>query len=145
VIVGLDANILCYALDDAYVEHKKTKELLLNLSSENRIAVNPTIIHEAYHVLVYSQKWLPQDASGALKILLKNPYLEFFSQTKNISQIALSLSEHYKLGGRDGLIVANFIANKLALMYTHDEELVILQKIKWKNSTLNFQDPISIQ
>jgi predicted nucleic acid-binding protein len=60
VIVGLDANILCYALDHAYVEHKKTKELLLNLSSDNRIAVNPTIIHEAYHVLVYSQKWLPK-------------------------------------------------------------------------------------
>jgi hypothetical protein len=49
-----------------------------------------------------------QDASGALKILLKNPYLEFFSK-KNISQIALSLSEHYKLGRRDGLIAANFI------------------------------------
>jgi predicted nucleic acid-binding protein len=94
-------------------------------------------------VLVYSQKWLPQDAAGALKILLKNPYIEFFSQTKNISQIALSLSEHYKLGGRDGLIVANFLANKLTLMYTHDKELLALQKIKWKNSTLNFQDPTS--
>lgn len=141
--VGLDANILCYALDDAYLEHEKTKQLLLNLSSENRIAVNPTIIHETYHVLVYSQKWLPQDASNALKILLKNPYLEFFSQTKNISQIALSLSVHYNLGGRDGLIAANFLANRLTLMYTHEKELVVLKKIKWKNSTLNFQDPIS--
>ena len=141
--VGLDANILCYALDDAYLEHEKTKQLLLNLSSENRIAVNPTIIHETYHVLVYSQKWLPQDASNALKILLKNPYLEFFSQTKNISQIALSLSVHYNLGGRDGLIAANFLTNKLTIMYTHDKELVVLKKIKWKNSTLNFQDPIS--
>ena len=141
--VGLDANILCYALDDAYLELEKTKQLLLNLSSENRIAVNPTIIHETYHVLVYSQKWLPQDASNALKILLKNPYLEFFSQTKNISQIALSLSVHYNLGGRDGLIAANFLANRLTLMYTHEKELVVLKKIKWKNSTLNFQDPIS--
>jgi len=141
--VGLDANILCYALDDAYLEHEKTKQLLLNLSSENRIAVNPTIIHETYHVLVYSQKWLPQDASNALKILLKNPYLEFFSQTKNISQIALSLSVHYNLGGRDGLIAANFLANRLTLMYTHEKELIVLKKIKWKNSTLNFQDPIS--
>ena len=80
--VGLDANILCYALDDAYIEHEKTKELLLNLSSNNRIAVNPTIIHETYHVLVYSQKWLPQDASDALKILLKNPYLDFLVKQK---------------------------------------------------------------
>lgn len=36
--VGLDTNILCYALDPAYPEHEKVKELLLNLSPENLIA-----------------------------------------------------------------------------------------------------------
>ena len=55
---GLDTNIICYSLDDAYPEHEKLKNLLLDLSPENKVAVNPTVIHEAYHVLVFTQKWL---------------------------------------------------------------------------------------
>ncbi|MCW3996416.1 MAG: hypothetical protein NWE98_09770 [Candidatus Bathyarchaeota archaeon] len=37
VIIGLDTNILCYALDKAYPENEKAKGLLTNLSPENRI------------------------------------------------------------------------------------------------------------
>jgi predicted nucleic acid-binding protein len=46
MIIGLDTNILCYALDPAYPEHEKLKDLLFNLSTENRLALNPTIIQE---------------------------------------------------------------------------------------------------
>ncbi|KPV63596.1 MAG: hypothetical protein AOA66_0728 [Candidatus Bathyarchaeota archaeon BA2] len=54
--VGLDTNILCYCLDPAFPEHGKLKDLLLNLSSDNRVAINPTILHETYHTLVFGQK-----------------------------------------------------------------------------------------
>ncbi len=141
MILGLDSNILCYALDNAYPEHKIARKLLLDLSSDNRIAINPTIIHEAYHVLVYSQKWFPTDAADTLKILLKNPYIEFFNQTKNITLTALGLSRQYNLGGRDGLIISNFLSNKITLMYTHDKELLSLERILWKNRTLIIEDP----
>jgi predicted nucleic acid-binding protein len=53
MIVGLDANIICYALDDAYPEHEKLKSLLIDLSPKNQIALNPTTIHETYHTLVF--------------------------------------------------------------------------------------------
>jgi len=53
--VGLDANIICYALDDAYPEHEKLKCLLLDLSPENKNALNPTTIHEAYHTHVLTR------------------------------------------------------------------------------------------
>jgi hypothetical protein len=47
MIVGSDANIICHAFDDAYPEHEKLKDLLLKLSPQNEIVINPTIILEA--------------------------------------------------------------------------------------------------
>ena len=143
MIVGLDANIICYALDENYPENEKLGNLFLNLSPENRIALNPTTLHEAYHVLVYSQKWFPEDAAKELKLLLKHEYTVFFSQTRKNCTIALNLSVKYKIGGRDALIIANFIANKIPIMYTHDKELLKIQKITWKNTNITFKDPLT--
>ena len=142
MIIGLDANIICYALDEEYPENKKAGKLILNLSTENKIALNPTTLHETYHTLVFGQKWIPQDAVKTLKMLLKHPYIEFFNQTMKNSIIALNLSVQLGLGGRDALIIANFLANKIPTMYTHDRELVKLEKISWKNSNLTFEDPL---
>ena len=141
MIAGLDTNVLCFALDDTYVEHDRVKGLLINSSSDNKIALNPTTIHEASHVLVFSQKWKPQEAADALKTILGDPYSEFFNQTRKISIIALNLSVKHSLGGRDALIIANFLANQIPLIYTADKELLKLQKITWKNTSLTFKDP----
>ena len=143
MIAGLDTNILCYALDPAYPEHEKLKNLLIALSQENSVAINPTTLHETYHTLVFGQKWIPNEARRRLKMLLKHPYIEFFSQTKKTSVIALDLSVQHKLGGRDALIIANFLANKVSIIYTHDQELLTLQKLSWKNFHLTFKDPLS--
>lgn len=142
MIVGLDTNIICYALDEEYPENKQLNDLLLKLSTENKIAINPTTIHEAYHVLVFGHKWHPEEAANAIRLLLKNPYIEFYNQTRKTSIIALNLSVQYKLGGRDSLIIANFLANQTPTMYTHDKELLKLQKITWKNTNLTFKDPL---
>jgi predicted nucleic acid-binding protein len=143
MIAGLDANVLCYALDDTYAEHEKVKGLLINSSPDNKIALNPTTIHEAFHVLVFGQKWKPEEAADALKTLLEDPYAEFFNQTRKISVTALNLSVQHKLGGRDALIVANFLLNKIPVVYTHDKELLKLVKITWKNTSLTFKDPLT--
>jgi len=142
MIIGLDANIICYALDEEYPENKKACKLILNLSTENKIALNPTTLHETYHTLVFGQKWIPQDAVKTLKMLLKHPYTEFFNHTMKNSIIALNLSVQRGLGGRDALMIANFLANKIPTMYTHDRELVKLEKISWKNSNLTLEDPL---
>ena len=143
MITGLDTNILCYALDPAYPEHEKLKNLLINLSPEDRVAINPTILHETYHTLIFSQKWVPSEAGKRLKMLLKHPYIEFFSQTKKTCIIALNLALQHKLGGRDALIIANFITNKVPTIQTHDEELLALKKISWKSFYITFKDPLS--
>lgn len=142
-MIGLDTNILCYALDPAYPEHKKLETLLLDLSPENLVALNPTIIHETFHTLVFGQKWVPSEAVKRLKMLLKHPYVEFFSQTKKICNVALPLAVQHRLGGRDSLIIANFLLNKVPTVYTHDQELLTLKRINWKNLHIVFKDPLT--
>ncbi len=143
MITGLDTNVLCYALDPAYPEHEKLKSLLLSLSPENTVAINPTTLHETYHTLVYGQKWVPSETARRLNVLLTHPYIEFFNQTKKTSVIALNLSLQHKLGGRDALIIANFLSNKVPTIYTHDQELLTLQKLSWKNFHITFKDPLN--
>lgn len=116
---------------------------LIDLSSEKMIALNPTILHETYHVLVFYLKWLPEEAARKLSMLLKHPYIEFYNQTKTTTQIALNLAAKHNLGGRDALILANFLANKTNIVFTHDQELLTIRKISWKNQTLNLKDPLS--
>ena len=140
--VGIDTNVLCYALDPVYPEHETLGNLLLNLSSENAIAINPTILHETYHVLVFYSKWLPGEAAKKLSYLLKHPYIEFYNQTKKTSQIALNLAPQHNLGGRDALIIANFLTNKVSTIFTHDQELLSLKKVSWKNFNVTFKDPL---
>lgn len=142
MIIGLDTNILCYALDPTYPEHEKVKEILLTLSPENLIVLNPTILHETYHTLVYYLQWTPQEAVKRLTALLRHPFILFYNQTRKTSLIALNLSAKYDIDGRDSLIVANFIANKIPIIYTHDKVLLKLKKIAWKKTYLTFKDPL---
>lgn len=143
MLVGLDTNILCYSLDPAYPEHERLKGLLLNLSPEHRVAVNPTILHETYHTLVYGQKWVPSEAKRRLQMIIRHPYVLFFNQTKRTCIVGLNLAVKHGLGGRDALIIANFIVNKVPIIYTRDKELLALNKISWGNWALKFIDPLS--
>ena len=123
MIFGLDTNILCYALDEEYPEHKKASVLLFNLSAENKIALNPTTIHETCHTLVlgrngFRKKRLKHE--NATKASLH----KFLNQTMKNTTIALTLSVKHGLGGRDALIIANFLANEIPIMYTHDGEIL---------------------
>jgi len=142
VIIGLDTNILCYALDKSYPENEKVKDLLTALSPENMVALNPTVLHEAYHTLVYYLEWTSEEAARRLSTMLRHPYIEFYNQTQKTSLIALNLAVKHNLDGRDALIAANYIANKTPIIYTHDKTLLKLQKITWKNTNLTIKDPL---
>lgn len=142
MVVGLDTNILCYSLDPAYAEHERLGNMLLDLSSENVVAINPTIVHETYHTLVFGQKFSPSEALKRLQLVLWHPYVEFYSQTKRICLMGMSLAVKHGLGGRDALIIANFLGNKVPTMYTHDQELLSLKRVTWKSASLGFKDPL---
>ena len=143
MIIGLDTNILCYALDTSYPENEKVKDLLTTLSPENIVALNPTVLHETYHTLVCYLEWTPEEAARRLSMILRHPHIKFYNQNQKTSLIALNLAVKCNLGGRDALIAANYIANKTPVVYTHDKGLLKLQKITWKNTNLTFKDPLN--
>jgi len=140
--IGLDTNILCYAMDPSFPEHGKLRNLLLHLSQEFTVAVNPTVVHETYHTLVFRQKWLPDEAGRRLTMLLRHPFIKFYNQTKTVSVIALRLAEKHALGGRDALIIGNYLANRVPNLYTHDDDLLKLEEMTWKSYTMKFIDPL---
>jgi predicted nucleic acid-binding protein len=143
VPTALDTNILCYSLDNAYPENTRARKLLSSLSSQKTLAVNPTIIHETYHTLVYGQKWIPQIAKERIQLILAHPYVEFYNQTKRTTSVALNLAVKYTLGGRDSLILASCLVNKITKLLTHDADLLNLKKISWRGRTLLFDDPVA--
>lgn len=138
--VAVDTNLLCYALDPAYPEHKTAVSLLTGLSPENMIAINPTVLHETYHVLVFYSEWLPTEATRRLSLILKNPYVKFFSQTKKTATIALGIAAKYSVGGRDALILACNVSNQVTTFLTHDKKLLELGKVCWKNRQMSLRD-----
>jgi len=140
---GLDTNIVCYMLDPAFPEHMAVDRLLRSLSPESVGAINPTILHESYHTLVYAQNWNREDARKTLGSFLRHPFVEFFNQTKAISVTAMNLAGKYGLGGRDSLILANFVANRVPKVHTHDSALLKLGQIEWRGMTTRITDPIA--
>jgi len=142
--VGLDTNILCYALDPAFNEHKKASSLLIKIiRSKQKISVNSTTIHETYHTLVFKQKWVPDDARTKILAFLRHPQIQFQNQTKRISLLALKLAVSLRIGGRDSLILANFLENRAEKLYTHDGDLLRLGKVAIDGYSLLIEDPIT--
>ena len=142
MVYGLDSNILCYALDPAFTENAICRKILLAASAEEKLGVNPTVVHETYHTLVFDQKWAPAEARQRILTTLQHPHLEFYSQTRRVSIIALDLAARLSLGGRDSLILANFMVNEVPVLYSHDDSLTKLGKVSWKNSTITVEDPL---
>jgi predicted nucleic acid-binding protein len=139
---GLDTNIVCYFLDPGSPEHARTIPVLQSLSAQSTAAINPTVVHEAYHTLVYSHGWNREDARRTLSSLIRHPFVEFLNQTRSISLTALSLAERYDLGGRDSLILANYLVNRIPMVYTHDSELLDLGELEWRNRRMKLTDPM---
>lgn len=75
----MDTNVLSYALDPAFPEHKKASTILKQLSHQSRIALNPTVFHETYHTLVYKQKLMREDASDRLLSLIRHRDVVFLN------------------------------------------------------------------
>ncbi len=143
MIYGLDTNILCYALDPAFPENRHCKKILLEASAESKVGLNPTVVHEAYHTLVYGQKWIPTEARKRLVATLQHPFVEFYNQSRRISIIALDLAVRHELGGRDSLVLANLMSNNVPVLYTHDAELLGLKQLTEKRFAIRLEDPIT--
>lgn len=129
-----------YALDPTFPEHDRAKRALL---SSRVFAVNSTVIHEAYHALVFGRKISPTDSRHKIVEFLRDSRTIFINMTKTVSIFAMDLAVKMNLGGRDSVILSSYLHNRISEMYSHDEDLVKLKKISLKGRTLRITDPIT--
>lgn len=119
-LIGLDTNLLTYALDPTFPEHSEAKKAVL---SSDGWAVNATVVHECYHTLVFRRKISPIDFKLKLAEFLRDQRTSFLNMTKSTSPFALDLATMTKLGGRDLLIIGCYLQNNVPEICSHDEEL----------------------
>lgn len=135
--LGIDTNVLVAFLDDDHPDNPKTRIL----AEHQYNAVNPTVIHEAYHTLVYRQKWRNEVAKDTLYDYIDLNTTLFLVQTEKITKLGLEIGTRYRLGGRDSLILANFISNSIEKMITFDKELLQIKQVMIEEMKLLIEIP----
>ena len=134
--LGIDTNVLVAYLDADHPNHNETRIL-----SKRKIALNPTVIHEAYHTLVYKMKWEEEEASEILKAAAMDENNLFINQSIKTTTTGLDIASENHLGGRDALIVANFLSGRVHECRTLDGKLLEIAKIKHGRRILSFRRP----
>ncbi len=138
-MIGVDTNIVVYALGPTFPEHDEAKRAILSL---DMWAVNAAVVHETYHTLVFHRKISPIDSRRKVVEFLADRRTNFVNLTRTVSMFALDLAAKMNLGGRDSLIVSCYLHNRIPEMYSHDKDLVKLGKVGLKGKTLRITDPI---
>jgi predicted nucleic acid-binding protein len=134
--LAIDSNILVAYLDQDHPQHGRVKSL-----ASKRVALNPTVIHEAYHALVFKLKWSPEQARVVLREALDDKNNLFLNQTLDTTRTGLALAERYALGGRDALILACFMAPSVSHMQTFDKALLALERVVYGRRELRIRSP----
>ena len=136
---GIDSSILVYALDPTTDEHVSARDSIL---STQAWAINPTVVHESYHALVFKRGMSPGDARLKLGAFIRDRRTTFLNLTKTISLFSLDLGPKLSLGGRDALIVGCYLRNGMETTLTHDKDLLSLQRLRFKDREMKFVDPL---
>ncbi|MHB8566801.1 MAG: type II toxin-antitoxin system VapC family toxin [Nitrososphaerales archaeon] len=134
--LGIDTNVLVAYLDVGHPDHNETRMLI-----KRKIALNPTVIHEAYHTLVYKMKWEEEEASEVLKTAATDEGSLFINQSMKTTTTSLDIATEYHLGGRDSLIVANFLYGGVQECVTLDGKLLEIGVIKHGRRSVTFKRP----
>ncbi len=138
-LIGIDTNILAYALDPTFPEHPDAKKAVLSCDGW---AINSTVVHECYHTLVFGRKIPPPDSKLKIVEFLKDSRTVFLNMTRAMSLFALDLATKTNLGGRDSLIIGCYLHNNVPEIYSHDEELTKLGRVSYKGRHSRIVDPI---
>ena len=123
--LAVDSNVLVAYLDKDHPQHRKVRSL-----ARRRVALNPTVLHETYHTLVFKMKWGRDEASKTLLEILDDTEVLFLNQTKETTRTGLRFAEQYAIGGRDALILASFLSPSIVEFRTFDKELIRLGKVE---------------
>jgi len=134
--LGIDTKVLVAYLDAEHPQHSKTTGL-----AKVRVAVNPTVIHEAYHALVFKMGWTPEEAKSVLDDMLASDNVLFLNQTLTVTRDGLELAVKHSLGGRDALIAASYLSREVRKVISFDEDLLRIGTIKYGDRVLTISPP----
>ncbi|WP_455363514.1 type II toxin-antitoxin system VapC family toxin [[Eubacterium] cellulosolvens] len=134
--LALDSNVLIAYLDREHPQHDRVRLLAFK-----RVALNPTVVHETYHALVFKLKWTPEETGQVLREVLDDADILFLNQTRETTRIGLGLAERYALGGRDALILASFLDPSVSEMVSFDKPIIALGKVAHGRRELKIRPP----
>jgi len=128
---GIDSNILVYALNKDLPEHLPCKELLINIVNGKELVSIPSIVFmECFHTLVKAFKYKEVEVKRRLIAIIDSKNINVLAISTSSILLAFEIAEKYGTGGRDSLIVASLLENKIQEIYSHDTDLDKILLIK---------------
>jgi predicted nucleic acid-binding protein len=109
--------------------------------ASRRVALNPTVIHETYHALVFKLKWSPEEARVSLREALDDRDNLFLNQTLETTKTGLALAERYLLGGRDSMILANYMSPSVSYILMFNKALLSIHRAVFGRRELKIRSP----
>ena len=130
---GIDSNILVYALNKDLPEHLPCKELLINIVKGKELVSIPSIVFmECFHALVKAFKYKEVEVKKRLASIIDSKNLNVLDISTSSILFAFEIAEKYRTGGRDSLIAASLLENKIQEIYSHDsdfDKILLLKRI----------------
>jgi predicted nucleic acid-binding protein len=130
---GIDSNVLVYALNKDLPEHLRCKELLINIVKGKELVGIPSIVFmECFHALVKAFNYKEVEVKKRLVAIIDSKNINVLDITTSSILFAFEIAEKYKTGGRDSLIAASLLENKIQEIYSHDsdfDKITLIQRI----------------
>ncbi len=128
---GIDSNILVYALNKDLPEHLHCKQLLINIVNGKELVSIPSIVFmECFHALVKAFNFSEVEVKKRLIAIIDSININVLDISTSSIILAFELSEKYRTGGRDSLIAASLLENKIQEIYSHDRDFDKILLIK---------------
>jgi predicted nucleic acid-binding protein len=128
---GIDSNILVYALNKDLPEHLACKELLIDIVNGKELVGIPSIVFmEGFHALVKAFKYKEAEVKKRLIAIIDSKNINVLDISTSSILFAFEIAEKYRTGGRDSLIAASFLENKIQEIYSHDSDFDKIKLIK---------------
>ncbi|MBY9018101.1 MAG: type II toxin-antitoxin system VapC family toxin [Candidatus Lokiarchaeota archaeon] len=128
---GIDSNIIVYALNEDLPEHAFCKELLKIIINEKEIVSVPSIVFmESFHALVKAYKYKESEVKKRLIAIIDSRNVNILDITTSTILLAFEIAEKFETGGRDSLIAASLLENKVQEIYSHDSDFDKISLLK---------------
>ncbi len=128
---GIDSNILVYALNKDLPGHLPCKELLINIVNGKELIGIPSIVFmECFHALVKAFKYKEVEVKKRLVAIIDSININVLDVSTSSILFAFEIAEKYRNGGRDSLIAASLLENKIQEIYSHDSDFDKIKLIK---------------